>query len=72
MAEKTEQPTSKRRRDSAKKGQTFKSKDLITTLILLAGIYFMAHAMSFRNFIEFYTMILRYNTQISINDFCWG
>ncbi|HDS6527689.1 TPA: EscU/YscU/HrcU family type III secretion system export apparatus switch protein [Klebsiella aerogenes] len=72
MAEKTEQPTSKRRRDSAKKGQTFKSKDLITTLILLAGIYFMAHAMSFRNFIEFYTMILRYNTQISINDFLLG
>lgn len=37
MAEKTEKPTDKRRRDSAKKGQTFKSKDLITTVTLLTG-----------------------------------
>lgn len=69
MAEKTEQPTDKRRRDSAKKGQTFKSKDLITTLVLLAGIYFLAHAMSFKSFIELYVMVLQRGTDISINDF---
>ncbi|HEY1844466.1 MAG TPA: EscU/YscU/HrcU family type III secretion system export apparatus switch protein [Buttiauxella sp.] len=72
MAEKTEQPTSKRRKDSAKKGQTFKSKDLITTLILLVGVYFLAHGMNFRDFISFYTMILQYNTQIGMNDFLLG
>lgn len=69
MAEKTEQPTSKRRKDSAKKGQTFKSKDLITTLILVVGIYFIAHAMSFGPFITFYTLLLRQPTGIGINDF---
>lgn len=63
MAEKTEQPTSKKRKDSAKKGQTFKSKDVITTVILLMGIYFLAHAVSFGPFISFYTHLLQYPTQ---------
>lgn len=73
MAEKTEHPTSKRQRDSAKKGQTFKSKDLITTMILLVGIYFLAHAMSFRSFTYYYSMILLYGTaHIGINDFMSG
>lgn len=69
MAEKTEQPTDKRRRDSAKKGQTFKSKDLITTLTLLCGIYYLANSMSFKSFIDLYTMVLKRGTEISINDF---
>ncbi|SFN66687.1 type III secretion protein U [Izhakiella capsodis] len=69
MAEKTEKPTSKRRKDSAKKGQTFKSKDLITTLILLIGIYFLTHFLSLESFVSFYTMLLRCNTQVSMNAF---
>ncbi|AHM72795.1 EscU/YscU/HrcU family type III secretion system export apparatus switch protein [Yersinia hibernica] len=72
MAEKTEHPTSKKRKDSSKKGQTFKSKDLITTAILLAGIYFLAYGMSFNDFSNFYSMALMYNTQIGINDFLIG
>lgn len=69
MAEKTEKPTDKRRRDSAKKGQTFKSKDLITTTILLIGIYFIAHGINFKVFTSFYSMVLLYGTHMSINDF---
>ncbi len=69
MAEKTEHPTSKKRKDSSKKGQTFKSKDLITTAILLVGIHFLAYSMSFRDFTNFYIMMLTSNTQIGINDF---
>lgn len=72
MAEKTEQPTSKKRRDSSKKGQTFKSKDLITTVILLAGIFYLAYGMSFSDFTQFYSMTLLYSTQIGINDFLMG
>lgn len=72
MAEKTEQPTSKKRKDSSKKGQTFKSKDLITTVILLAGIHYLAYGMSFSDFTQFYSMALMYNTQIGINDFLMG
>lgn len=69
MAEKTEQPTSKKRKDSAKKGQTFKSKDVITTVILLVGIYFLAHAASFGPFISFYTHLLQYPTRLGMGVF---
>lgn len=69
MAEKTEQPTSKKRKDSAKKGQTFKSKDVITTIILLAGIYFLAHSVSFGSFISFYTHLLQYPTRPGMGVF---
>lgn len=37
MAEKTEKPTPKKLRDAAKKGQTFKSKDLATLIELAVG-----------------------------------
>lgn len=35
---KTEKPTAKKKRDAAKQGQTFKSRDLISTCLLLVGI----------------------------------
>lgn len=42
--EKTEQPTSKRRRDARKEGNVFQSKD-ITTVVLLLGIFYMMKMM---------------------------
>ncbi|ATZ12419.1 EscU/YscU/HrcU family type III secretion system export apparatus switch protein [Erwinia amylovora] len=69
MAEKTEKPTDKRRRDSAKKGQTFKSKDLITTVTLLTGGGYLAYVMDFRSFTSFYSLVLREGDKISLNDF---
>ncbi|WKX25751.1 EscU/YscU/HrcU family type III secretion system export apparatus switch protein [Tatumella ptyseos] len=68
MAEKSEKPTLKRRKDSAKKGQTFKSKDLTTTIILLIGTAYIAKLMSFRDFISFYTTVLAQDT-MGMNDF---
>lgn len=69
MAEKTEKPTDKRRKDSAKKGQTFKSKDLTTTICLLFGLYFIAYFMNFKDFISFYSIVLLHNEQMSIGYF---
>jgi len=69
MAEKTEKPTDKRRKDSAKKGQTFKSKDLTTTTCLLVGIYFITHFLSFRDFISLYSTAMLHNAEMSIRDF---
>lgn len=46
---KTEKPTKKRLEDSAKKGQSFKSKDLIIACLTLGGIAYLvsyAHLMS--------------------------
>ena len=39
MAEKTEKPTDKKIRDSAKKGQSFKSKDMIAAMVLVVGAF---------------------------------
>lgn len=69
MAEKTEKPTEKRRKDSSKKGQTFKSKDLTTTVSLLAGIYFIVHFLSFKDFILLYSLVIQNNSKITISDF---
>lgn len=69
MAEKTEKPTDKRKRDSAKKGQTFKSKDLTATISLIVGIYYITHILSLKDFIYFYQLVMLYDSQISINDF---
>lgn len=49
MAEKTEQPTHKRLRDSAKKGQSFKGRDLIICCMTLAGV---ACLVSFGSLVE--------------------
>lgn len=69
MAEKTEKPTDKRRKDSAKKGQTFKSKDLTTTVCLLLGLYLISHYLRFDDFISLYSMVMLNNSEISVNDF---
>ncbi|RXZ38338.1 EscU/YscU/HrcU family type III secretion system export apparatus switch protein [Oxalobacteraceae bacterium CAVE-383] len=43
--EKTELPTEKKRRDSARKGQSFKSRDLVVAVMLLCGVCVVtAHA----------------------------
>lgn len=72
MAEKTEKPTSKKRKDSAKKGQTFKSKDLITTVVMLVGIFYLAYGMNFGNFIDFYSLVLLNGTKMGINEYLIG
>ncbi|MCX8958708.1 EscU/YscU/HrcU family type III secretion system export apparatus switch protein [Erwinia psidii] len=69
MAEKTEKPTDKRRQKSAKKGQVFKSKDLISTGILLSGIYFLSDVVRFQDFMELYTFLLVNGSDINLKDF---
>lgn len=69
MAEKTEKPTDKRRKDSAKKGQTFKNKDLTTTVCLLVGLFYITHFLSFQDFISLYSIVIQNDLQISVGDF---
>ncbi|KOC91605.1 EscU/YscU/HrcU family type III secretion system export apparatus switch protein [Winslowiella iniecta] len=47
---KTEKPTDKKKRDAAKKGQTFKGKDLITTCLTLSGVEVVLNFTSLREF----------------------
>lgn len=65
MAEKTEKPTEKKRRDSAKKGQTFRSRDLVATVVLVSGVFFLGSGMDFSPLIELYSMALLYNHKMT-------
>ncbi|MFV9996798.1 MAG: EscU/YscU/HrcU family type III secretion system export apparatus switch protein [Arsenophonus endosymbiont of Dermacentor nuttalli] len=58
MAEKTEKPTAKKLRNSAKKGQSLKSKDLVSGCGYFAGICVLAFHLEFSQFIYFYQHIL--------------
>lgn len=58
MAEKTEKPTEKRRRESAQKGQSFKVKDVTTTVVLVIGMAYLGYGMDFQPFIAFYNNVV--------------
>lgn len=72
MAQKTELPTEKKRKDSARKGQTLKIKDFTTTIILLSGSYFLCYYVNFDDFIDFYTGVLNDSESLNITDFIMG
>lgn len=69
MAEKTEQPTEKKLRDSAKKGQTFKSKDLTAAIVLFCGITFIGYGLSLFSFSEFIKNILQHPGAVDIKHY---
>ncbi|EKC7685911.1 EscU/YscU/HrcU family type III secretion system export apparatus switch protein [Salmonella enterica] len=58
MAQKTEKPTEKKRRDAAKKGQSFKSKDFITSIVISVALFFLNYKFTLNPFIQFYLGIL--------------
>jgi len=58
MAEKTEKPTPGRQQKSAKKGQTFKSKDVIITCTLISCFIYMYFFFNFTSFVDFYKLVL--------------
>ncbi len=45
---KTEKPTQKKLKDSAKKGQSFKTKDFIIACLMLAGVQYLISFASFK------------------------
>jgi type III secretion protein U len=57
-ASKTEKPTPKKRRDAAKKGQTFKAKDLSTSCLMLCGLIYLAGNGLLLQVMEVYRRIL--------------
>ncbi|KPA90808.1 type III secretion protein, YscU/HrpY family [Pseudomonas asplenii] len=57
-ASKTEKPTTKRLRDSARKGQTFKAKDLVISCMMLCAILFLVFGVSLLEVMEVYRRII--------------
>ncbi|MEN3813500.1 EscU/YscU/HrcU family type III secretion system export apparatus switch protein [Chromobacterium piscinae] len=58
---KTEQPTQKRLQDAAKKGQSFKSKDLIVAILSLIGVLFLINGVSLTEFMVVFRHIIEQN-----------
>ncbi|MDD1016007.1 EscU/YscU/HrcU family type III secretion system export apparatus switch protein [Pseudomonas rubra] len=57
-ASKSEKPTAKRLRDAARKGQTFKARDLLTSCMLLVGLALMLNDARLLEIMEVYRRLL--------------
>lgn len=57
-ASKTEKPTTKKRRDAAKKGQTFKAKDLSSSCLMLCAIIYLVSSGTLFEVMEIYRRII--------------
>lgn len=69
MASKTEKPTQKRLRDSAKKGQSFKSRDLIVACLILFGIAYLATYISLIELMGAFQQVLASKTQPDMQEY---
>lgn len=61
MAEKTEKPTPKRLKDSAKKGQVFRSKDLTISCLIIAGSACLVSQTSVMDFMDILRKVIAGN-----------
>lgn len=66
MAEKTEKPTDKKIRDSAKKGQSFKGKDMVAAAVLVCGSLAISGFSSLKNIGELLQKVLLAPEEINI------
>jgi type III secretion YscU/HrpY family protein len=57
-ASKTEKPTAKKRRDAAKKGQTFKAKDLSSSCLMLCAIIYLTNSGTLLEVMEVYRNVI--------------
>jgi type III secretion YscU/HrpY family protein len=65
--EKTEQPTEKKLRDAAKKGQTFKARDLISAWMLLCACGYLTQVFSFAAVHEMYATLITQQFSLPLN-----
>ncbi|WP_100158975.1 EscU/YscU/HrcU family type III secretion system export apparatus switch protein [Proteus columbae] len=69
MAEKTEKPTQKKLDDSAKKGQSFKSKELTSGLVYLIGVMYIFNQIELSEFTYFYQSLLLHPSNITLKSY---
>ncbi|MBG5893586.1 EscU/YscU/HrcU family type III secretion system export apparatus switch protein [Providencia rettgeri] len=71
MAEKTEKPTDKKIRDSAKKGQSFKSKDSVAAIVLVVSAFVIEGVSSLYELGGLMQKIFLSPTEIKIDALLW-
>lgn len=62
---KTELPTPKKKKDAAQEGQTFKSKDLVATCLILIGIEVLLNFISLDGIIDIFNDIVSVNYDVA-------
>lgn len=71
MAEKTEKPTDKKIKDSAKKGQSYKSKDSVAAVVLVVSAFVFDGMTSLNDLAILMKRILISPTNINIDSLLW-
>nr|ELR5134045.1 EscU/YscU/HrcU family type III secretion system export apparatus switch protein [Providencia rettgeri] len=71
MAEKTEKPTDKKIKDSAKKGQSYKSKDSVAAIVLVVSAFVFDGMTSLEDFAFLMRKILQSPSNINIDTLLW-
>ncbi|GAB1439382.1 EscU/YscU/HrcU family type III secretion system export apparatus switch protein [Providencia sp.] len=71
MAEKTEKPTDKKIKDSAKKGQSYKSKDSVAAIVLVVSAFVFDGMTSFSDLMLLTRKILQSPSNINIDILLW-
>lgn len=69
MSAKTEKPTDKKKQDSAKKGNSLKSKDLTTNIVIFVGICALSKVIAFDDFIALYSDALLNTNNLMVGDY---
>lgn len=67
MAEKTEKPTRKKLKDESKKGNTFKYKELLSTVGYMTGFSFLVYIADWSAFSQFCQTVLRNVNHLSLS-----
>lgn len=68
-ASKTEKPTPKRRRDAAKKGQTFKAKDLATSCLMLFGVGYLVSNVTVLELMDVYRQVIASDFDVQMQPY---
>lgn len=71
MAEKTEKPTDKKIKDSAKKGQSYKSKDSVAAIVLVVSAFVFDGMTSLEDLAFLMRKILQSPSNINIDTLLW-
>lgn len=66
---KTEKPTQKKLKDSAKKGQSFKSKDLIIACLILCGVQYLVSMGSLVELMGAFQWVIAHNFEYDIHRY---
>lgn len=72
MAEKTEKPTDKKIKDSAKKGQSYKSKDSVAAIVLIVSAFVFDGLISLEGLAALMKKIFLSPSNINIDNVLWA